>query len=424
MESRTGSGAKNGLQHRTADCLVAELDGHSSVPRPLFAGRGHRQHVAGGRPAGSQSLGCLLSRWHGQNGAAASATKDQTRRLPRADGPNPSDHRELDQGIGQKAEGLSVHEQQSGLSQADQPGLVRPYRQILGRMVGAATRGLQHAFHSAHQAHSHVLGGRKFGRHLQTAGPQVRSLDDGVSGHHAAESGGSKLASCDAARVGGPTDPTEAPLVRPSGKNGASGLGRPTVQNRSMSNFFCQENLTKSLNLLDNTHDTLLSSFMGKFRRLAGAVGIVGALGAAEAAAGEKPTTAETPVPVAATVDNTGAQITDCVAYVRAERDAQKAKGIVMSRKDQKLLLLDCRGGILDKRLAEQKAILAALNTEIAEIDLRLDEQARVIDEQGRVLAQILTINGQLVLQYEQQEKRIEEQLIEAQKIIDQLASS
>jgi len=191
-----------------------------------------------------------------------------------------------------------------------------------------------------------------------------------------------------------------------------------------MSNFFCQENLTKSLNLLDNTHDTLLSSFMGKFRRLAGAVGIVGALGAAEAAAGEKPTTAETPVPVAATVDNTGAQITDCVAYVRAERDAQKAKGIAMSRKDQKLLLLDCRGGILDKRLAEQKAILAALNTEIAEIDLRLDEQARVIDEQGRVLAQILTINGQLVLQYEQQEKRIEEQLIEAQKIIDQLASS
>ena len=221
---------------------------------------------------------------------------------------------------------------------------------------------------------------------------------------------------------------TTLPIMRSSGKNTGMPIGHPTGQNAPKSNLFCQEYLTKSLKLLDNIAENLFSSIMGKFGRLAGAVGIVGALGAAEAAAGEKPTNAEIPIPVTATVDDTGAQVTDCVAYVRAELDAQKAKGIAMSRKDQKLLLLDCRGGNLDTRIAEQEAILADIRARMAErltekYGITLDEDANVVDEFGKVLARVVAINGKLVLQRQLEEEN-EALLDEAKEIIDQLASS
>ena len=45
-------------------------------------------------------------------------------------------------------------------------------------------------------------------------------------------------------------------------------------------------------------------------------------------------------------------------------------------------LLADCRGGLLEERIAQQNAILAALNTEIAEIGLQIDANNQIIDEQ------------------------------------------
>ena len=216
--------------------------------------------------------------------------------------------------------------------------------------------------------------------------------------------------------------------MRPDGKNTRMPIGHPTGQNPLVSNLFCQENLTKPLKSLDNRADNLFSFIMGKFGRLAGAVSIVGALGAAEAAAGEKPATAETPIPVTATVDDTGAQVTDCVAYVKAERAAQKAKGVAMSRRDQKTLLLQCESNELRDRIAEQNAILADIRARMAErltekYGITLDEDANVVDEFGKVLARVVAINGKLVLQRQLEEEN-DALLDEAKEIIDQLASS
>lgn len=219
-------------------------------------------------------------------------------------------------------------------------------------------------------------------------------------------------------------------------KNSGDVDGHPTGQNTPVSKVFCQESLTKSVVWVENREDNSSPNFMGKFGKLAGAMAFAGSLAATEAVASDKTeTSTETPIPVTATVDETEAQVTDCVAYVKEERAAQKAKGIAMSRKDQKLLLLDCRGGILEARIEEQEAILADLGARMAEeltekYGITLDADANVVDEYGKVLARIVAINGQLVLQRQldekiaEQEQTISDQLDEAERIVREMLSS
>ena len=123
------------------------------------------------------------------------------------------------------------------------------------------------------------------------------------------------------------------------------------------------------------------------------------ALGAALSVLAMDPALAEGTRPPFKLVNATNGQVTDCVAFVKGQRDLAKDNGIVMTRKDQKLMLLDCRGGQLDARIAEQNRIIAALDDELRKIKLRIDAKAQILDEHNRAIAQIISINGQWVIQ-------------------------
>jgi uncharacterized coiled-coil protein SlyX len=120
----------------------------------------------------------------------------------------------------------------------------------------------------------------------------------------------------------------------------------------------------------------------------------------------------------------TNGQITDCVAFVREQRRLAAENGVTMSRRDQKTLLHDCNNGQLEARIAEQERILAALDAEIRQFDLELDEQAQILDHQGRVLAKIIAVNGQLIMRAQDADQRIAAKLQEAERILQRLAAS
>jgi hypothetical protein len=202
--------------------------------------------------------------------------------------------------------------------------------------------------------------------------------------------------------------------------------------------FFCQQSLTKPLFLLHNKSVLTLKS-MEKLGKLAGALSVMGAL-AAPAAAQETNANGV----VLATAEGTAGQVTDCVGFVREQRDLASETGIAMSRSEQRALLLNCQNGELAEMVAEQELILAALGEQIQQLDLRLDDQARIIDENNQVIAFIVTINGQWVIQSQlgdniaQSETeseaarseaaasraRQEEMLREAERILQNLATS
>ena len=95
-----------------------------------------------------------------------------------------------------------------------------------------------------------------------------------------------------------------------------------------------------------------------------------------------------------------------------------------MSRSEQKALLLDCQNGELEARIQAQRQILAALNVEIQKLDLRLDEQARILDANGQEIARIVAINSQLIIRIEETDQRIAAKLAEAERILQQLTTS
>ncbi len=99
-----------------------------------------------------------------------------------------------------------------------------------------------------------------------------------------------------------------------------------------------------------------------------------------------------------------------------------------MSRSEQKGLLLDCRNGNLEARIAEQEVILAALDERIRQFDLRLDEQARIIDANNQEIARIVAINGQLIIRRQEVQADTaavnadtERMLLEAERILSEL---
>lgn len=184
------------------------------------------------------------------------------------------------------------------------------------------------------------------------------------------------------------------------------------------------KSLTDLPKTLENRVAYLISPIMGKLDKGA-------AVGATLSVLAMDPALAEDrPNPDVRLVANTTAeQVTDCVAFVKDQRKTAKQNGIAMSRKDQKLLLLECQGGQLQARIAEQKQILAELDEEIRHLDLRIDENARILDENGRAIAQIVAINGQWVIQRQLQsdiaasKDRQEQMLREAERILQRLAT-
>lgn len=194
---------------------------------------------------------------------------------------------------------------------------------------------------------------------------------------------------------------------------------------RVLSSKKSRKSLTEIRKRIENRDTYLILSNMGKLDKGA-------AFGAALSVLAMDPALAEDrPNPNIQLAANTlSEQVTDCVAFVQDQRDLARENGIVLSRRDQKSLLIDCQGGQLQARLEAQKRILAALDAEIRQLDLRIDENARILDENGRAIAQIIAINGQWVIQRQLQsdiaasKTRQQQMLDEAERILQRLATS
>ncbi len=132
---------------------------------------------------------------------------------------------------------------------------------------------------------------------------------------------------------------------------------------------------------------------MGNLGKLAGVVSVMGALAAPVEAQEDRAQV------VLAAMDETNGQVTDCVGFVREQRDLARENNIVMSRADQRSLLHQCNNHQLEARIAEQELILASFDERIRQYDLRLNEQGQIIDENNQVIAHIIAINGQWVIQ-------------------------
>jgi hypothetical protein len=156
--------------------------------------------------------------------------------------------------------------------------------------------------------------------------------------------------------------------------------------------FFCQESLTENSIWVENRVNSFSSKNMGQLGKLAGVATLAAAL------SGE-PALAEDNTAVLHQAAMTNGQVTDCVAFVRDQRDLARDNGIAMSRRDQVGLLDQCESGLLQERIAEQQVILAALNERIQVLNLRIDEQSRILDENNQVIGFVISINGQWVIQ-------------------------
>jgi hypothetical protein len=197
--------------------------------------------------------------------------------------------------------------------------------------------------------------------------------------------------------------------------------------------IFCQINLTKLRHWVENIDNSSPLQKMGKLDKSA----LAGALMLGAAVTGEPALAEDKSNPDLHLASATVSEQVNCVAFVKEQRDLAKETGISMSRRDQKKLLHQCNNGQLEVRIAEQEKIIAALRKRLAELDIILDEQARILDVQGRELARIVAINGQLIIQRKQLDNQIAEiqhdrakiqantqqMLDEAERILNQLVS-
>lgn len=101
-----------------------------------------------------------------------------------------------------------------------------------------------------------------------------------------------------------------------------------------LSIFYGQFGLTKSAKKIENK-DTYYPSKMSRSEKLAPVLALGAMLSADPALAEDRGGTMQL-------ASMTQAQVTDCVAFVKDQRALAAEHGIKMSRKDQKLMLLDC----------------------------------------------------------------------------------
>ena len=188
------------------------------------------------------------------------------------------------------------------------------------------------------------------------------------------------------------TIPSQSPQPR---KNSANTSVFRLVKRACCQILFCQQSLTQNLFQVQNKDNYFFQKMgnLGKFgdglKVLAAATMLTGAAEAQEAQ-GEN-------IVLAAQTGTVG-QVEDCGVFVREQRELARANNIEMTRRQGLTLLVQCENGEMVQIVEAQNQILAALNTEIAEIGLRINDQAQIIDDQGRELATIVAINGQLVI--------------------------
>lgn len=116
----------------------------------------------------------------------------------------------------------------------------------------------------------------------------------------------------------------------------------------------------------------------------------------------------------------------DCVEVVREQR----VQNPDITRSQIMTALAECRGGLLEARIAEQELIIVALGEQIQQLNLRIDDQARIIDATDQEIARIETNNGQLIIRRAEvqaetaaSQARQEEMLQEAKRILQSLAT-
>lgn len=218
--------------------------------------------------------------------------------------------------------------------------------------------------------------------------------------------------------------PLQTPQVR---KKPPSPIGYLTGQNTPVSNFFCQQNLTQNLFWVQNK-DNYFFQKMGNLGKLGNSLKVLAAATMLTGAA-EAQETNDGVILAAAT--DTSALVEHCGEFAKQQRLTNKELGITMTRAEVGALLAECHSGALAKRITEQNQILATLDEQIRQLDLRLDDQARILDENGQVIAHIVTINGQLIIRIQNTENRIAEtdariaaKLREAERILQSLATS
>ncbi len=188
--------------------------------------------------------------------------------------------------------------------------------------------------------------------------------------------------------------------------------------------IFCQESLTKSTKSLENRVTYLTSLKMGKIDKsaLAGAV-MLGAM-AAEA------TLAEDKAPILLAANTTNSQVRDCMAEAKAldGTKPEKINHLRACKRDQSNERIAAQEETLqrqdeilaeqDRIIAEQERVLTALRERLAAQGVILNKQAQILDENGKVLAQILAVNGRLILQRQQSIARQDAILDEAERYI------
>ncbi len=380
--------------------------------------------VSGQRPFGYTGLAGAVSQRTDTNPDYTQATKNRTWGVSC---PDQSDQNLFDDVAGAKRQGpagLRVHAFKAQRCSTDKPFTLRGYRQNMGVLAWLRQPRIFQSFNSALQTQPHVLGGRRHRADLAFAWAQKHRQYHRVFGHYPSQSRTSGPAPCADAGTKQKSRQLSKDLtglLRSGSRKPLSRLALRLVKLHRCQTFFCQLNLTQNLFWVQNK-DNYFFQKMGKFGKLAGALSVMGAL-AAPAAAQET-----TSAVVLASSEGVSTQVTDCVGFVREQRDLARETGITMSRSAQKGLLLDCQNGELEARIAEQQQILASLDTAIHQINLRIDENARILDENDQVIAHIIAINGQLVIrrqevqaETEASQRRQEQMLDEAERILNEL---
>lgn len=192
-------------------------------------------------------------------------------------------------------------------------------------------------------------------------------------------------------------------------------IGHLTGHFTPVSNFFCQENLTENTFSVQN-RDTHLSFLQMK--------GLKSALAGIALVTSAESALAEDQKPAMQQVGQTTGQVENCGVFVKEQRELAKENEITMTRNDVITLLADCMGGKMQERIAEQERILAALDQEIREIGLSIDEKLQILDAKKRVLAKVIAVNGKLIIRAQELDQEIASALQKADEILQRYQPS
>ena len=112
----------------------------------------------------------------------------------------------------------------------------------------------------------------------------------------------------------------------------------------------------------------------------------------------------------------------DCTALALAERQRLEALGEPVTRAHMGQFVAACMEANAEDELAALQELVALYRVELAAINLRIDQYARIIDQQNRVLAELRRESDGLRLERQSVEAEQQAILRQAQDILEDLA--